>query len=177
MDGLDKTHEFTIPHAIVHREVQVLKEQMLQQFQMPQGAKTPELPDELFLEQAEKRVKVGLVVNEVIRHNELQVDQARLDERLQEVAAPYGEPEQVIAFYRSNPEQMQSLEMGVLEDQVVDLIISQAQIEEVVASYDDFISGAAIAPPEVVEEPEAAAPEEGAQTEQKTTDADDADTK
>ena len=147
MDGLEKIHKFLIPQAVVQREIQVLKEQMLGQFQMPQqGAKAPDLPDELFQEQAAKRVKVGLVVNEVIRHGELEVDQARLDERLQEVAAPYGEPEQVIAFYRSNPEQMQTLEMGVLEDQVVDHIMSQAEVEELASNYDDIMSGAAIAP-------------------------------
>ena len=50
---------------------------------------------------------------------------------------------------------MQNLEMGVLEDQVVDHIISQAEVEEVVADYDSVISGAAIAPPETPDEVEA----------------------
>ena len=98
------------------------------------------------------------------------MDQARLDERLQEVAAPYGEPEQVIAFYRSNPEQMQTLEMGVLEDQVVDHIMSQAEVEELASNYDDIMSGAAIAPAPGDEDSVAAnADDESANQEQQET--------
>jgi trigger factor len=65
----------------------------------------------------------------------------------------------VISWYRSNPEQMQNVEMGVLEDQVVDLILAQSTVEEVVASYADVLSGAAIA------EPEAEASSEGFESE------------
>jgi trigger factor len=178
MDGLEKLHEFLLPQAVVHREIHVLKDQMLSQFQMPQqGARTPDLPDELFEEQAQKRVKVGLVVNEVIRQKEIEADEALVDERLKEIAAPYGEPDQVIAYYRSNAEQMQSLEMGVLEDQVVDHIMSEAGIEELISSYDEIIAGTAIAPaqedaPAEPEEtdaaasPEAASPEAGVPAEE-----------
>ena len=148
MDGLSEIHEFPIPADIVQREVQVLKEQMMSQFQMPPGqAQSLELPDALFQDQAEKRVKVGLIVNEVISSGELVADETKVDAKLKEMAEPYGEPEQVIEWYRSNPEQMGNIEMAVLEDQVVDHIMASAEIEEVVASYADVISGAAIAPP------------------------------
>ena len=148
MDELAKLHEFPLPLAVVQREIQVLKEQMLSQFQMGGQGQTPDLPDELFSDQAEKRVKVGLVVNEIISSQSLSVDQENLDARLQEIAAPYGEPEQVVNWYRSNPEQMQNIEMGVLEDQVVDLILETAQVEEVISNYEEVVSGRAIAPAE-----------------------------
>ncbi len=148
MDGLAEIHEFPIPHDIVHREIHVLKEQMMSQFQMPPGqAQSLDLPDALFHDQAEKRVKVGLIVNEVISSGELVADATKVDAKLQELAEPYGEPEQVIEWYRSNPEQMGNIEMAVLEDQVVDHIMASAVIEEVVSNYADVISGAAIAPP------------------------------
>ena len=148
MDGLAEIHEFPIPGDIVQREIQVLKEQMMSQFQMPPGqAQSLDLPDALFHDQAEKRVKVGLIVNEVISSGELVADEAKVDAKLQEMAEPYGEPEQVIEWYRSNPEQMGNIEMAVLEDQVVDHIMASAEIEEVVSNYADVISGAAIAPP------------------------------
>jgi trigger factor len=113
----------------------------------------PELPDELFQDQAEKRVKIGLVVNEVIRSENLEVDQALLDERLQEIASQYGEPEQVIAYYRSNPEQMQNIEMGVLEEQVVDHILSCAAVEVIESNYDEILSGQAVIDPSAEETP------------------------
>ena len=148
MDGLAEIHEFPIPADIVHREIHVLKEQMMSQFQMPPGqAQSLELPDALFQDQAEKRVKVGLIVNEVISSGELVADETKVDAKLKEMAEPYGEPEQVIEWYRSNPEQMGNIEMAVLEDQVVDHIMASAEIEEVVSNYADVISGAAIAPP------------------------------
>ena len=157
MDSLGELHDFEIPAPMISREIQVLKDQMMGQFQQPPGGRQNELnlPDELFKDQAEKRVKLGLVVNEIISQFELEVDQEKLDQHLQDLASSYAEPEQVIGWYRGNPEQMQNLEMGVLEDQVVDHIISKAQVEEVVADYDSVISGAAIAPPETQDEVEA----------------------
>ena len=133
----------------MRREIQALKDQMLSQFQMPQGqAPQLDLPDELFKDQAEQRVRVGLVVNEIIVKHELKADPELVDAQLQTIAEPYDEPDQVINWYRSNPEQMQNIEMGVLEDQVVDLILSQSVVEYVVASYADVLSGAAIADPD-----------------------------
>ena len=160
MDGLSKVHEFLIPQDVVLREIGALKEQMLSQFQMPQGqAPQLDLPDALFQDQAEQRVKVGLVVNEIIVKHEMKADAALVDEQLKTIAEPYDEPDQVISWYRSNPEQMQNVEMGVLEDQVVDLILAQSTVEEVVATYADVLSGAAIA------EPEAEADSEGSESE------------
>mgnify|MGYP001331829735 FL=1 len=163
MDNLGELHDFAIPAPMVAREIQVLKDQMMGQFQQPPGGKQNELnlPDELFKDQAEKRVKLGLVVNEIISQFELEVDQEKLDQHLQDLASSYAEPEQVIGWYRGNPEQMQNLEMGVLEDQVVDHIISKAAIEEVVADYDSVISGAAIAPPGAQGEADTEAEAEG----------------
>jgi len=148
MDELGKLHEFQLPHAIVHREIHVLKDQMLGQFQMGGAGPKPELPDELFQDQAEKRVKVGLVVNEVINAADLKVDEKILDDKLAEIASQYGEPEQVISWYRSNPDQLQNIEMGVLEEQVVDHILSLAQVETVASNYDEVLSGQAIADPD-----------------------------
>ena len=149
MDNLSKVHDFLLPHDVVQREISALKNQMLSQFQMPQGqAPQLDLPDALFQDQAEQRVKVGLVINEIIVKHEMQADTALVDEQLKTIAEPYDEPDQVIEWYRSNPEQMQNVEMGVLEDQVVNLILDQSAIEEVVASYADVLSGAAIADPD-----------------------------
>ena len=113
MDGLGELHEFSIPGPMVSREIQTLKDQMMGQFQQPPGGKQNDfnLPDELFKDQAEKRVKLGLVVNEIISKFEIEVDQEKLDQHLNDLASSYAEPEQVIGWYRGNPEQMQNLEI------------------------------------------------------------------
>ena len=128
----------------------------MQQFQLPPGqSQGIDLPDSLFQEQAEKRVRVGLIINEIIQKGDLTADPEMVDEQLQVIAAPYDEPTQVIEWYRSNPEQMANIEMAVLEDQVVDHILDSAQIEEVHSVYQDVISGNAIAPePQATDEGE-----------------------
>ena len=162
MDQLNELHTVQLPGAVVKNEIQALKDQMLQQFQMygQQGAGNQiDLPDDLFTEQAERRVTVGLIVNEVVSEAGLTADPERVKQRIEEMAAGYAEPQQVINYYMSNAEQRQQIEMAVLEDQVVDHILEQASIEEVVSNYNDVISGAAIAPEEAAESETAEATE------------------
>jgi trigger factor len=163
MDRLHELHSIQLPKAMVHQEIQQQKQQMLQQFQMYGGdpSKAPEidLPDDLFTEQAERRVSVGLIVNEIVTSAELSPDEDRVRERIETLAAGYAEPAQVVNYYYSNPEQLQQIQMAVLEDQVVDHILEKASVETVPASYQDVISGAAVAPP----------PEEGADAESSET--------
>ncbi len=147
MDSLAEIHEFALPSDVVQREIQALKEQMLGQFQQPPGnSQKIDLPDDLFRDQAEKRVKVGLVVNEIISSREIKVEETDLEEKLAELASAYGEPEQVISWYKNNPDQMRGVEMGLLEDRVIDLILEEATIESVKAAYSEVLSGAALAP-------------------------------
>jgi len=145
MDQLSALHEVALPSAMVARETDVLRQQMLQQFQMygAQGAQ-PELPGELFQEQAERRVKVGLVVNEIVSSQGLQVDPEKVRERIQTLAEGYAEPQQVVNWYYSNQEQLQQIEMAVLEEQVVDYVLEKATVESVASTYQDVISGKAI---------------------------------
>ena len=150
MDSLAELHEFAVPADIVHREIQVLKDQTDEPIPNAAGSGTEfgfaqcAIPRSL-----EKRVKVGLIVNEVISSASLKADPEKVEAKLEELAAiSYGEPDQVIEWYRGNPEQMSNIEMLVLEDQVVDHILSAANIEEVLANYADVISGAATAQPQ-----------------------------
>ena len=120
---------------------------MLGQFQQPPGnPQKIDLPDDLFRDQAEKRVKVGLVVNEIISAREIKVEETDLESKLAEMASVYGEPEQVISWYKNNPDQMRGVEMGLLEDRVIDLILEEAKVEQVEAPYGEVLSGAALAP-------------------------------
>ena len=145
MDQLSALHEVALPNAMVEREIDVLRQQMLQQFQMygAQGAQ-PDLPAELFREQAERRVKVGLVVNEIVSSENLKVDPEKVRERIETLAEGYAEPQQVVNWYYGNHEQLQQIEMAVLEDQVVDYVVQQAAVETVPSNYQDVMSGKAI---------------------------------
>ena len=106
----------------------------------------PDMPDDLFRGEAERRVKVGLVVNELINTQGLKSDPTRVRQRVEDIASTYVQPEQVINWYYSNEAQLSQIEMAVLEDQVVEHILASANVSDVVSSYADVISGRAIAP-------------------------------
>ncbi|MEZ5557432.1 MAG: trigger factor [Pseudomonadales bacterium] len=152
MDQLHELHSVQLPRALVQREIAGLRQQMLQQFQMYGSAgKDINLPDELFQEQAERRVSVGLIVNEIVSSAGLEADPEKVRERIETMAEGYAEPQQVINWYYGNPEQLQQIEMAVLEDRVVEHIVGAAQVEVVPSNYRDVISGKAIETPEAAD--------------------------
>ncbi len=141
MDQLNELHELQLPGALVSNETQTLRQQMLQQFQMYGAENAPELPDELFREQAERRVRVGLVVNEIVSAAGLEVSPEKVRARVEEMAEGYAEPQQVINWYYGNQEQLRQVEMSVLEDQVVDHVLERAKQETLPSTYQDIVSG------------------------------------
>ncbi len=141
MDQLNELHELQLPGALVSNETQTLRQQMLQQFQMYGAENAPELPDELFREQAERRVRVGLVVNEIVSAAGLEVSPEKVRARVEEMAEGYAEPQQVINWYYGNQEQLRQVEMSVLEDQVVDHVLERAEQETLPSTYQDIVSG------------------------------------
>ena len=117
MDMLFKANDFEVPTALVGNEIQVLKQQAVSSMQ---GASVDSLPDNLFNENAKKRVVLGLLIGEIIKQNDITLNQAKVDQMLNEMAADYHEPEAFIRYYRENREQMAQIEGAVLEEQVVD---------------------------------------------------------
>lgn len=142
LDGLERIHEVQLPAAMVQREIEGLRRQMTQQMaQYAQGGQMPTFPDDMFTEEAERRVKIGLIVNEVIESTGLEPDPDRVRARIEELAEPYGQPEQVINWYYGNEQQLNQVQMAVLEDQVVDQVLESAKLEELPSSYDDIVAG------------------------------------
>jgi trigger factor len=141
MSELNRLHEIQLPESLVQREIQSLRQQMLQQMQVRGGNQLPDLPDNLFVEEGRRRVKLGLLINEIVAQQELKPEPDLVRRRIEELAQGYPQPQQVIDFYYSGPEQLQQVEMAVLEDQVVDRIIEHADVSESTSSYEDIISG------------------------------------
>ena len=98
------------------------------------------MPDEMFSENAERRVKLGLVMAEFITKQGLQADADKVREAIEEMASTYQDPEEVINYYYSNQEQLASVESKVLEDQVVEKLLVSANITETECSYQEAIS-------------------------------------
>lgn len=143
MDGLLANNPIEIPKALIANEVDRLRIQAVQQFG---GKMSPEnLPAELFEEQARRRVTLGLLVAELVKQFELKPDEARVGALIAEMAAVYQEPEQVVAWYYENSEQLGEVRSVVLEEQVVDTVLKQAKVTDKTVSYEEAVKP--VAPP------------------------------
>ena len=151
MDAVVAAHDdLELPASLIAQEVNAMRQQMFQQF----GGGAPQdmdlssvLPDEMFSEQAERRVKLGLVVAEMIGQFELTAEPAKVREAIEDIASTYQDPEEVINWYYSENEQLAGIESRVLEDALVEQLLSTAAIAEVECSYQDALAKARPATP------------------------------
>ena len=141
MTGLIANNEVIPPQALVGEEIRNLKYQMAQNMgQDPDKMDLNAFPDDLYREEAEKRVRLGLLVGEVIRIEKIELDKTRFDSALQDMAASYEEPQQVIEYYTRNKDARSSLEGLVLEDQVVDHILGKAKVSETSKTFEELMN-------------------------------------
>ena len=139
MDGLAKLHEFDLPAALIKQEIDRMRQQMVQQFGGGQQFDASMLPEELFRDQAERSVRLGLVVRAILEKNDLKPDADRVKARVEDIAAQYEQPQELINWIYNNPQQLQQIEGAVLEDQVVDLVLEGAKVEEKTMSYQEAV--------------------------------------
>ncbi|NCF18221.1 MAG: trigger factor [Haliea sp.] len=144
MDALLDAHQSVeIPKALIEQEIEGMRNQMFQQFGGAGGQDLDLkslLPDEMFQENAERRVKLGLVMAEYISQQQLKADADKVRDMIEEMASTYQDPEEVINYYYSNQEQLSSVESRVLEDQAVEKLLENANITEKQCSYQEAIS-------------------------------------
>ena len=140
---LDAHNALELPKALVDQEVSAMRNQMFQQFG---GAGNQDmdleslLPDTMFAENAERRVKLGLVLAEFVARHELKADGKKVREAIEEMASTYETPQEVIDYYYSNQEQLSAVESKVLEDQVVEKLLESANVTEKDCTYQEAVS-------------------------------------
>ncbi len=94
----------------------------------------------MFKEQAERRVKIGLLLGEVIKVNELKVDNDKVDELIATAASAYEDPQEVIEYYANNKELMQQMQNVALEEQAVEFLVEKAKVENKETSFKDIMN-------------------------------------
>lgn len=146
MDAVVAAHKaLEVPRALVAQEIDALRGQMFQQFggAAPQGLDLKSiLPDDMFRDNAERRVKLGLILSEMISKHGLKADPAAVRTTIEELAATYQDSEEVVNWYYGNPEQLASVESKVLEDSVVEKLLEDASITEQACTYQEAIAQA-----------------------------------
>jgi trigger factor len=131
LDALAAAAELDVPKSAIEAEIDRLVEGArndLKQRGIKDADRAP-IPRELFQSQAERRVRLGLVVAELIKANDLRATPEQIDAHLRELAASYEYPEEVVRWYQSNPERMAEIEAIVLENNVADHIFGQAKVQ------------------------------------------------
>jgi len=139
--GLVETNPIDLPAALVKQEIDALRQQSLERFgQQGSQANLPELPDDLFEENARRRVSVGLLLGEVINQKEIKAESARIDDMIATSASAYEDPQEVIEYYKNNQELMQQMENLAVEDQAIDSLLENAKVTEVEKNFDDIMN-------------------------------------
>ena len=139
MEGLLDANDIPVPAVLIDEEAQRLRDEASQQMGEA-GGEAP--PVEGFREAAERRVRLGLLVGAVITEHELVVDRDRVKAKVDEICAPYDQPEEIAKMYMQNPQLLSQVENVVLEEQVVDLLLDKAKVKGKKTSFDDLMQGA-----------------------------------
>jgi trigger factor len=128
-----------IPVALVVGEIGRLRSQAVERMGKNNNLDPSMLPDELFNEEAIRRVKLGLVLGEVVQVEKLKADPAKVRQAIEDLAATYESPDEVINWYYGNQDQLANVESSVIEDQVFDFIIAEATVTDSEVSYQEII--------------------------------------
>jgi len=138
---LGAKHKLIIPKSLVKQEinnkkknlVDMMKEKGMEQF------KNIDLPDHFFQKEAEKRVKLGLLINKFIGEYKLEISNDRLDAKIESIAEDYADSKSVISWYKANKDQMDRLRYVMLEEEVVSLVLNKSNVTELPMSYNDIL--------------------------------------
>jgi trigger factor len=134
-------NEFDIPQALIDQEVNALREQAKQRFGAQAGGQEmPELPADLFTDNAKRRVSIGLLLGEIIKTAELKADEDKVKALIETAASAYEDPQEVIDYYNNNQELMQQMQNVALEEQAIDWVLENAKTTEVAKAFDDVMN-------------------------------------
>lgn len=141
MDALAKAATFDVPKALVQNDtegrIKAAREE-LRQRGMPNADSVP-MPAEAFATESERRVRLGLIVSELVRRDNLQAKPEQVRAKIEEFAKSYEKPAEVVRYYLSDRNRLAEIEAVVLEDNVVEHVLSQAQVTPQQVAFDELM--------------------------------------
>jgi len=143
MDALVKAAELEVPKSLVTAEVERMTQAARADLKQRgiKDADTAPIPAELFQPQAEKRVRTGLVVAELVRSNSLQAKPEQLQAHIEEMAQSYEKPAEVVRWYLSDRQRMAEVEAVVIENNVTDFVLGKAKVSDKTLPFDELMQG------------------------------------
>ena len=141
MDALLTKAELDLPNSSVQSEIERLLEAARADLKQRgiKDADKAEIPADIFRPQAERRVRLGLVVAELVRANELHAKPEQLKSHIDELAASYEKPEDVVRWYFGDRQRLAEVEAVVIENNVADFVMGKAQVVDKEISFDELM--------------------------------------
>ena len=142
MDALMKTAELEVPKALVGSETERMVEAARADLKKRgvKDAETAPIPVEIFKSQAEKRVRLGLVVGELVRSNNLQARPDQLQAHIEEMSQSYEKPSEVVRWYLGDRQRMAEVEAVVVENNVAEFVLGKAKVIDKLLPFEELMA-------------------------------------
>ena len=141
MSGLIEKNPIDVPQALVHEEMHAMQHEAMQRLGVEDHDQAP--PMENFKEAGEKRVRLGLLLRQLITDQGITVDQAALRARVEEMCAGYENAGDMIDMYMNNPQIMQQVEPMVVEQKAIDWLLENGKVKAKKVSFEDYMNAPA----------------------------------
>jgi len=140
IEQLLAAHDFEVPQSLIEQEAERMREQSKDYFkQMNTKMKLPELPLDLFKENAKKNVKTGLLFSEILDKKQIVATQEKVEERVRDMATMYDDNERAVQWMLNDKKQMANVRAQVQEDILIDNVLAAAKVTEKTVSYDELL--------------------------------------
>jgi trigger factor len=138
LDKLFQLNPIDVPNSLLESQIRDMQVEAMRRAGTKDVSQAP--PREPLVEPARRRVALGLILNDIIRRENLTADRAKVDARLDEMVGAYGDSVALKRAYQQNADAMRQVESLALEDQVVDWVLSHAKVHERVSSFKELMN-------------------------------------
>ena len=140
MDALINAHDFDVPKAMIEEESEAIKKNMLENLKQ-QGMQDNgmEINASMFADQAIRRVKLGLIMSEIVKSEKIEADEDRVKKKIEEIAAPYEQPQQVVDWYNGDKQRLAEVRALITEEQVVDWAMEKAKVVDKSVTFKEIM--------------------------------------
>lgn len=140
VNALLNANQFEVPADAIEEESKALYEARVEKFKQYYGdkAKAPEFNIDEFKDAAKEKIRISLIMNQIVDENKIELDEAKLDDYIKQMAVSYEDSEEVIKFYKSNKNIMARFSDEVMNQQIVEFVFSKAQVTEKELSFSEL---------------------------------------
>lgn len=137
---LEKNADQIVPNASLHQEMERMAKEFNLEKQIPDTEKRHQLMHQLFEKNAKRRIQLGLLLGKLFDERQIEIDQSRVQERLDSIAATYEDPEEVKKWYQNDEKSRRDLEAVILEEQLIDQLYEKAKVSYETRSFQEIMA-------------------------------------